>query len=327
MKRITIPLLLTILLWVTSCSVEVPGDILSPRKMEKILYDYHQAVAMAENSDKNVEQERFLLVHKVFEKHGVSEAEFDSSMVWYSGHVEYLTKMYTHIEERMQLESSRMGLEVEEDVYANLSETGDTAVIWRTSNLWLQNKPGQNLLKYTIMPDSSFHLRDSYMLRFKSFFVTQDNQREAYALLVAHFDNDSTASAVTRIGGNYDVSIQIHPSELTDEHQLRSLHLYFYFDYDENWDKTFRLLGLASPTLIRFHHPERQKEQGLDEDSVLLKESPDTLLPVGERIREERMTPGQLRENHEGEHTINVQKQRRVILPSTRKKIKPATKG
>ena len=307
-----------------ACSVDVPSDVIPRSRMERILYDYHQAIAMAETSDQDVERMLYVLTQKVFEKYGVTEAEFDSSMVWYSGHADYLSKMYVHIDERMQAESSRLGLDTTDDVYANLSETGDTAVIWRMTNLWLKNKKGENLLKYTLKPDTSFHQGDTYMLRFRNLFVTQDSRCEGYVMLVARFDNDSTASAVTRIGGNYDGNIQIHPSELTNKHKLRSLHLYFYCDYTDEPESPFRLWMLSSPTLIRFHHHEKQVSEEISPSDE--QEQVDSVsLPLEiMNNRTERLSPEQMRDSHEGEHTINVQKHRKVVLPANRRMIQPA---
>jgi len=285
--------------------------------MERILYDYHQAISMAETSGQDVERERYVLTQKVFEKHNVTEAQFDSSMVWYTGHANYLTDIYAHIEERLQSESALLGLDASEDIYANLTETGDTAVIWRLSNLWLRNKNSENLVKYSIHPDTSFHRNDTYLLRFTSQFVSQDNKREGYAILLAKYDNDSTSSVVSRVGGNYESNLEIRESALTREHDLRSLNLYFYVDYDDSEAETFRLWMIDSPKLIRFRHDK------LSEDSV--QEDIDTLDIVNEETVQDtsrrvssgaRLSPTHIRQSQQGEHKINIQKQRRVIVPA-----------
>ncbi len=312
MRRLA--LLLLVLLTVASCSVEVPSDIISPGKMERILYDYHQAQGMAEEADGNVANTRYLLIQQVFKKHGVTEAEFDSSMVWYSAHSEYLVKMYKHIDARLEKASAELGFDASSDVYSNLSSYGDTAVVWRNTNVCLQNNVGQNLVGYKIHADSTFLLGDTYELRFRNRFVVQSGKSEGYALLIAHFSNDSLATVTTHIAGSYDASIKIPQSELTDTAALSYLQVVFYYPYESADSATFMLWMVNNPMLVRFHRPEHFDEDEYDEENDTLRDAGrDTL--SNER-NEERLTPQQFRESQEGEHTINVTRQRDVVMPA-----------
>ena len=73
-----------ILLMVTTigCKPGVPSKYIQPNEMEEILYDYHLAGAMARNNmgDGKTEYAYRLAALK---KHGVDQAKFDSSMVYY----------------------------------------------------------------------------------------------------------------------------------------------------------------------------------------------------------------------------------------------------
>ena len=77
-----------------------------------------------------MEIQRYLYVQSVFQKHGITEAEFDSSMVWYSSRPDKLYKMYQRLGDRYATESRSLGLGVSEtELYANMSSVGDTANI------------------------------------------------------------------------------------------------------------------------------------------------------------------------------------------------------
>ncbi len=296
-----------------SCSVGVPKGVISPGKMERILYDYHRAQGMADASEGDgVADSRFALVQQVFRKYGITEAEFDSSMVWYSGHSAYLVKMYKKIDERLGRESAQLGLDASDDVYANLSAYGDTAMIWSGANVCMRNIARQNLVSYNIIPDSSFLLGDTYALRFQSHFVVEDGQREGYALLVARYDNDSLASVTTRIGGDFETNVQIARSALTDTASLSQLQVTFYYPYDEDATDKFRLWMVCSPMLIRFHHPDVAEPDAYEADTI--SDALADTLQTGHG-RGERLTPQQMRDTHEGERTINVTKQKRMPLP------------
>ncbi|MCD8266720.1 MAG: DUF4296 domain-containing protein [Prevotellaceae bacterium] len=305
-----------IVLLAAACTVGVPRRVIPQGKMERILYDYHLAQGMAEATGGNdPSTDRSVLVSQVFAKHGITEADFDSSMVWYSAHSERLVVMYQHIDDRIQREAATLGVDAADDVYAHLTSYGDTALIWTTANVCLRNTAIGNIETYTIHADSTFLPGDTYALRFKSRFVTEDGRAEGYALLVARYEGDTLASVTTRVGGDFDTNIEIARSELTDTARLALLQVVFYFPYDETNRAQYRLWMARQPMLIRFRHTtEELAPEGEEEPADTISDARgDTLTgePVGERL-----TPRQMRESHEGERTINVTKQRRVVLPS-----------
>ena len=69
-----------------ACKPGVPSDLIQPAELEDVLYDYHIAQAMAETRQDSMNFKRYSYVQAVFEKYGVSEAEFDSTMVLYDSH-------------------------------------------------------------------------------------------------------------------------------------------------------------------------------------------------------------------------------------------------
>ena len=73
---------------VLSCS-ENKVKVMSQGKLEDVLYDYHLADAMAHTT--NVAPDEYdAYLDAVLEKHGITRAEFDSSMVYY---MKYADKM------------------------------------------------------------------------------------------------------------------------------------------------------------------------------------------------------------------------------------------
>ena len=68
---------------VVGCKPGIPSEYLSPGEMENILYDYHIARAMNSNDYQNGDT---LTTHvyklAVLKKYGVSEADYDSSLVY-----------------------------------------------------------------------------------------------------------------------------------------------------------------------------------------------------------------------------------------------------
>ncbi len=303
----------------SSCEVRLPKGIISKGKMTNLLYDYHLAQQMPNAADGNMQEQRYILVHKVFEKYGVTEAEFDSSMVWYSGNSKYLLEIYEDIEARMKREMKQLGVDDVVDEYANLSENGDTARIWNRTNLWLKNNIRENILTFNIKPDSTFLLGDTYLLRFNSKFVSLENRREAYAMLSARYDNDSVAAQVSRVSGNFETKLSIRESELTKNHTLKQLTITYYLNYEPG--NPMCLWMISKPTLIRFHNYIEPKEEPAIADSIAAVDSlqiatQDSLSVDTLQEEVQRITPKDVRQEHKGEKNIHVVKKRNVVLPA-----------
>ena len=88
----------------TACKVKRPETVLPDAKMENVLYDYHIAKAMGEEVPYNESYKRVLYIESVFKKYGITQADFDSSMVWFARNPEVLTKIYEKVNVRLKAE-------------------------------------------------------------------------------------------------------------------------------------------------------------------------------------------------------------------------------
>ena len=119
---------------IAACKPTVPKDIIQPEDMEDLLCDYYLAKAMGMqlgDRDENSDYRQNLYVEGAFRKHGVTQAEFDSSMVYYYAHANYLEDIYQRVSERLEKQAMALGAnEGELGRYAVLNANGDTANIW-----------------------------------------------------------------------------------------------------------------------------------------------------------------------------------------------------
>ena len=284
--------------------------------MERILYDYHLAQGMAEAQGGDVESNRYLYVQKVFEKYRITEAEFDTSMVWYSGHASYLEEMYAHIDARLERESFAAGLNIpEEDKYARFTAEGDTANIWQGRDMvFLHGNREGNLYTLVMPADTSFRKGDYFMLRFGNRFIVQDNQREAYALLQIRYDNDSVVAATIMLNGDYDMNLSIPKERVVKDREIRSVTCTFYYYFNEDTPDAFRMWLVKNPILLRYHaEPEVQKTDTLRIDSLEADSLPRQLKSAPKRA--ERLSPEEFRSNQQVDRKINVVEKRKVVLP------------
>lgn len=98
-----LPLLL--LLTFAGCTVR-PRNVLSSSEMREILIDLHKAEGVIKVSGLNYghETEEMSYYLDVLEKHGITQAQFDSSIVWYTDNPRFFDKIYPKVVATLQQE-------------------------------------------------------------------------------------------------------------------------------------------------------------------------------------------------------------------------------
>lgn len=101
-KRLSILLALCALA-LSSCVMR-PRGVLSNKEMENLLVDLHSAEGILQVAGYNYGHTDDCNAYYalVLEKHGVTQAEFDSSIVWYTAHPQYFQRVYPKVIERLQ---------------------------------------------------------------------------------------------------------------------------------------------------------------------------------------------------------------------------------
>jgi hypothetical protein len=179
--------LLTIL--VIGCKPTVPSEYIQPGDLEDILYDYHVSQAMArdkgadDHGDAEYKQNAYF--QAVLKKYDVTEAVFDSSLIYYYSHADRLKEIYTRVAERLNDDAKELGASVGDiNRYSQYSETGDTANIWKNeTDVLLIPKPTANRFDIHVEADTSFYQGDSFMFQFMSDFLYENGSRDAVLCL------------------------------------------------------------------------------------------------------------------------------------------------
>lgn len=218
MRHLTFLFLLASL-WLTfSCKPQVPDEYLQPNELEDILYDWHIAEAMAEanGEDENGKYNQTYYRQAVLKKYNITQAELDSSLVYYMRHADRLHKIYENISKRLGDEALALGASADE-----INRYGDMKSAKDTSNLWtgvpacaLMTMAPYNVLSFEIEADSSYHKGDKIILSFNSLTVGRDGVKEGVALLAVQFENDSVASNRVRISSNMNYSVTVSDGDM-----------------------------------------------------------------------------------------------------------------
>lgn len=255
MQTLASVLLLTLLFMMSACDSRGKKKHLSQGKMESILYDYHMADAIS-GMDYDYRDTLRMRVYKqaVLKKHGVSEADFDSSMVYYTRHADQLYKIYERLSKRFADEAIALGTSASEaNQYLSISNTGDTANVWTGDpSFVLTHHPGFNVYSFTLTADSTYKPGDRLVLSYDAKFIFQDGMRDAMAVLAVTFENDSTASAMTRMYADNVYKVNISDTEKLGIKQISG---YFTLHRNSRNDSqtTLKMLHVGNIALVRMH--------------------------------------------------------------------------
>ena len=205
------------LVCLSACKPSLPDGILSESKMESVLYDYHLAMGLAESEEGSVPENRYIRVRQVFEKHNISEAEFDSSMVYWCEHAEILKEIMKRVSLRLDRKAEALGVSSDQqisDAYSALSTEGDTANVWLGSNFRLVlATTRQNVFRFTITADSTYRPGDTFLWAFTPQTLSSRGQQDVYVQFSVQYEGDSTVAVSRTLYDDRPAIVEIGDSQ------------------------------------------------------------------------------------------------------------------
>jgi hypothetical protein len=275
-------------------------------KMTDVLVDYHLAQGMAEAQGADPDVVRYKYIQAVFHKHRITEAEFDSSMVYWSGRADEFTHIYDNVVTRVQAQAERLGLEASasanQDQFSSLTSEGDTANIWLGKDFaCVAANPVQCVWSFQMKADSTFRPGDSFIWRFKTQFVSKSMNNEAIGLLCFYYENDTVDYVSDLLRDRAKNELRHDPGKGLDSLNLLSISGYIYLPLAKS-DPPKPLL-ISEMMLVRMHKIIKEQEtlsDTLATDTLAV----DTLPQQGERL-----SPLQVRESQPKERKIKVTKE------------------
>ena len=242
-----------------ACKPTVPSKYIQPGDMEDLLYDYHVAQALASvDPMANYDFERTKYFMAVLKKHGVTQADFDSSMVYYYGHLDRLKPIYQEVNERLADEAKFVGASVGSGRYLGYSTTGDTANIWKnTSDLILIPRPTMNRFDFTVEVDTSFYKGDSFVFQFMSEYLWQQGSKDAVVCIVTKYEGDSIIQTTNHVSVSGISQIHVPANR---EKKLKQMYGFIYLNAGPNDETTRKIMFISQMQLVRFHNKMMKNE-------------------------------------------------------------------
>ena len=95
---------------VVACGKRMPKEVIDSKKMEDLLIDIHKSEAFMESDYPYYAKDnrKDSIRNAILAKHGVTRAEFDTSLVWYGMNIEKYIEIYKKVIERLQEEDNKI---------------------------------------------------------------------------------------------------------------------------------------------------------------------------------------------------------------------------
>ena len=283
-RKSYLQVLLLVGLLLSACKPSIPTEIIQPDDMEDLLYDYYVAQNITGDQHDGYDYRAKYNNGLVFKKHGVTEAEFDSSLVYYYNHIEDLYKIYESVQARLSNEAIELGASVGDvERYMKRSLSGDTMDIWTGHRHHLLfPQPPYNIFQFVQKADTACRANDSYMMTFGSSFLVQSGSRSATALLSVVYENDSVLTKSISVPLSGTINLDIPECGL----RAKEFRGYFYMPERQGADNASDMcLYMADHIqLMRFHHPDVEKKDSVsvEKDAVNVEKEKDTVNVVKE---------------------------------------------
>ena len=289
MKGLSVHLVIvgaTVMVLLSACKPQVPSKYLQPDDMEDLMYDYYLSQGISNSQPGTTEYDRRYNMQVVLKKYGLTNAEFDSTLVYYYNHMELMDAIYSNIQKRLGDAALELGAsEGEVERFTTQSASGDTTDVWEGKRqLMLLPIPPYHIVQFSQKADTSYYKGDSFLLTLGSRFLVQSGSRNATVYLAVTYENDSVISATTPINVSGGSTLRINACD----QKAKQLDGYIYMPRRDQTDNASEipLLLLDRIQLMRFHHkekPEDEKEQ--EKAPVAVPEKNDTTDSLKPRIR------------------------------------------
>ncbi len=248
----------------TACTVEVPSHVIQPHEMEDLLYDYHLMQAMAGDLKSNERYKRNLYEQYVFDKHHISEAEFDSSLVWYMRNPKELESIYKNLNTRLAAEKEALEASIPPGRRVRqTSPYGDSVNIWDDYRLFrLNTNPLSNKLVFKLSADSNYHAKDHFEWLVDALFLQDSTHSQAVMAMTAIYDDDTIGNSLP-ITGSGTHALTLHGDSSSQIKELIG-HIYYYPIRNKEMADSLPMdtlatmrqpvLLLSDIKLMRYHH-------------------------------------------------------------------------
>ena len=186
MRNTAVISILTIILALVACK-STPDGVLDHDDFVSLLVDVHKGEAYTDINFRDFRADSTKQAYKqsILAKHGISQADFDTTMMWYGAHIEDYLEVYDDVIARLEKEVAQNNATIS----ASLSLVGDSVNTWTENSHYVFNRrsPSQ-FLQFYIAKDENWEPGDSYTWQLKAF----NRQSQANWTMVIEYDDKTS---------------------------------------------------------------------------------------------------------------------------------------
>ncbi|MDR2118153.1 MAG: DUF4296 domain-containing protein [Tannerellaceae bacterium] len=240
------PFVLLLLAACPSCS-KVPGGILPERKMKEVLIDMQLAESMINANYQNYPDSarRAALFQSVFRKHKITQAVYDSSLVWYGKNLDVLIPIYDLAIDDINKQIRELG-----DVQASAapSVNQDSANIWpRRDYLTLRPDALFNGTVFEIKPEREYLPGSIFVLSLRVWGISPQMRNTPEIRIAAELtDTTLVVNETIKNEGSREIMLRTPAT-------MRTKRVYGYIRMD-NAESNYYKIYIDNLQLIRYNY-------------------------------------------------------------------------
>lgn len=257
LHRYSVVLLLGTLLF--ACS-KVPDEILSEKEMQAVQVDMQLAEAIISLNSKDFPDNahKEALYQSIFRKYDITEAEYDSSLVWYGRHLDIYMKVYDRVLADLNKRQKALG-----DVQASAAPVSkqDSVDIWpRRTSLQLEPDALFNGVTFEIKPETNYSSGSSFVLGMDVWGLNKDMAYYPEVRISAD-QGDTIVTMNDKIlrDGYHETILKTVPTK-----QIKRVYGYIFMN---NADSSYYKVYLDSLNLMKYNYG-RLTEMAKDSSDV-----------------------------------------------------------
>jgi uncharacterized protein YcfL len=178
-----------------------PDYVIDEDTMTELLTDVHMAEGLIDVQERHNRKDNEYgqrVMAAVFMKHNVSKASYDTSLVWYSQHLNTLIRIYKHVNENLKANERHWIALAEASDDFGKSLAGDSVNLWRQPPYVVMDEARMTHFRTWVVPaDSNFMVGDTIRWTLHIASLPEGEGLVASLALLSHDERK----------GNYDVHV------------------------------------------------------------------------------------------------------------------------
>ena len=192
-RSLLVPASLTLLGVAGACD-RTPDYVLKKKQMVDLLTDIHKAEGVVDlnRTRYGSDSMRKVMKQSVLLRHGVTQEQFDTSMVWYGHNIEKYIEVYDDVIARLESEVAEVDAD-QGGARVDMAVVGDSADAWPESRMhrYFYGQPDA-MVRFNLRRDENWETGDIYTWR----FYKSNMQSPLYYAIAAQY-TDGTSDYMT----------------------------------------------------------------------------------------------------------------------------------